>query len=214
MTDFPIIETGRLILREFRTSDAQAVYDIFSRDAVTMHYVFEAMRSVDEARKLVKARIGAHAKGTGIRWAIVLRDQGDTVVGSCGYYSPNRAFHSVELGYDLHPQFWRRGIMTEALAAIFDFAFGDAFIFHLNRIEALTELDNEASIRLLTKLGFQEEGIRRQYGYWKDEYHDVRSFALLRSEWPPAPRVLGMARLWPDADAPQPPGSRRTPRTG
>jgi ribosomal-protein-alanine N-acetyltransferase len=185
MSDFPVLSTQRLILREFSPSDARAVYDIFSRDVVTMHYVFDAMRSLDEARKLVKTRIAAFAKGAGIRWGIALRDHGDTIVGSCGYYSPNRAFHSVELGYDLHPGFWRRGIMTEALTAIFDFAFSEAFIFHLNRIEALTELNNKASIRLLTKLGFQEEGIRREYGYWKDEYHDVRSFALLRQDWLP-----------------------------
>ncbi|MFC2015754.1 GNAT family N-acetyltransferase [Chloroflexota bacterium] len=185
MSDFPVLESQRLILREFRPSDAEAVFDIFSREAVTMHYVFAAMRSVGEARKLVKARAGAFSKGTGIRWAIALKDRANAVVGSCGYYSPNRAFHSVELGYDLHPEFWRRGIMTEALAAIFDFGFSDAFLFHLNRIEALTELDNAPSIQLLRKLGFKEEGIRREYGYWKDSYHDVRSFALLRPEWVP-----------------------------
>ena len=48
-------------------------------------------------------------------------------------------------------------------------------------------MDNEASIRLLNKLGFREEGIRRQYGYWKDEYHDVRSFALLKQDWCSSP---------------------------
>ena len=183
MSDFPILSTQRLLLREFKPSDARAVFDIFSRDAVTMHYVFDAMRSIDEAQKLVKTRIGAFEKGTGIRWAIARRGQSATVVGSCGFYSPNRAFHSVELGFDLHPDSWRRGIMTEALRAILDFAFSDAFEFYLNRIEALTEIHNDASIGLLTKLGFQEEGIRRQYGYWKDGYHDVRSFALLRQEW-------------------------------
>jgi ribosomal-protein-alanine N-acetyltransferase len=73
--------------------------------------------------------------------------------------------------------------MTEALTAMLDFCFGDRFFFPTNRVEALIDLGNVASRGLLEKLGFVEEGIRREYGYWKDRFHDVRAFALLRRDW-------------------------------
>jgi ribosomal-protein-alanine N-acetyltransferase len=180
---FPKLETNRLILREFRNNDVEAVYDIFSQDIVTEHYILETMKSFEPAEDLVRNRISLFEKWIGTRWAITLKGGSDRAIGSCGYYSPNTAFHSIEIGYDLHPDYWRQGFMTEALTAIISFCYGEDFLFHLNRIRALTEMDNIASKALLCKLGFVEEGILREYGYWKDQYHDVRVFSLLRRDW-------------------------------
>lgn len=102
-----------------------------------------------------------------MRWAIVLREQENRVIGSCGYYNLNEANRSVEIGYDLHPAHWRQGIMTEALRAAINYGFSNKFPFWLNRIEALTYVEHEASAGLLRKLGFQEEGIRREYGHFR-----------------------------------------------
>jgi len=180
---FPTLKTNRLILREFRNTDVKAVYDSFSRDIVTEHYILETMRSLEPAEELVRNRISLFEKRIGTRWAITLKGGGDRAIGSCGYYSPNKAFHSIEIGYDLHPDYWRQGFMTEALTAMISFCYGEDFPFHLNRIRALTEMGNIASIALLSKLGFVEEGVHREYGYWKDQYHDVRVFSLLRRDW-------------------------------
>ena len=72
--------------------------------------------------------------------------------------------------------------MSEALGAAINFGYSDDFFFFLNRIQALTNLDNFASGALLRKLGFQEEGILRQFGHWKGESHDLKVFSLLRDE--------------------------------
>jgi len=111
---FPTLKTNRLILREFRNTDVKAVYDSFSRDIVTEHYILETMRSLEPAEELVRNRISLFEKRIGTRWAITLKGGGDRAIGSCGYYSPNKAFHSIEIGYDLHPDYWRQGFMTEA----------------------------------------------------------------------------------------------------
>jgi ribosomal-protein-alanine N-acetyltransferase len=181
--EFPTLLTKRLMLREFRDSDAGSVFDIFSREEVTRYYNISPLQSVGRAEKLVKARANLYKDGVGVRWALVLKNQRDWVIGSCGYYYLKKGFRSAEIGFDLHPDYWRQGIMTEALTAMIDYGYSDRFFFRLNRIEALTELENKASIRLLKKLGFTEEGIRREYGYWKDTFHDLRSFSLLRRDW-------------------------------
>jgi ribosomal-protein-alanine N-acetyltransferase len=183
MDVFPILKTERLVLREFRLNDAPAVLDILSRDEVTRFLNISSLQSLERAERIVKARISLFADQRGLRWAIALRDKPDVVIGSCGFYYLNRAFHSCEIGYDLHLDYWRQGYMTEALTAILDFAYSDRFFFELNRIEALTYPYSEASIALLNKLGFVDEGLRRDYAYWEDQFHDLRCFSLLRRDW-------------------------------
>jgi ribosomal-protein-alanine N-acetyltransferase len=53
----------------------------------------------------------------------------------------------------------------------------------LNRIEALVYVENEASIRLLERLGFQKEGLLRQYFRREEIYYDHWFLSLLRAEW-------------------------------
>jgi len=181
--DFPVLRTERLVLRDFEDSDAQAVFDIFSLDSVTKYVDSETMQSVEEAAKKITSRINLFKDGHGIRWGITLRGLGNTIIGSCGFYLLNRHWFSCEIGYELHPQYWRRDIMTEALTAIINFGYSDRFFFHLNRIQALTYEYSEPSIGLLKKLGFQEEGIRREYTYWKNHFQDLQCFSLLRRDW-------------------------------
>lgn len=183
MTTFPALETERLLLREFGPADVPAVFDIFSRDEVTRYHNVATMKALEEAEKLVEARSGLFARGLGMRWALVLK-RGDGAIGSIGYYNLDRANRSVEVGYDLHPDMWHKGIMTEALTAVIDYGFGGDFTYGLNRIEALTYVEHEASRRLLERLHFAEEGIRREYGWWKGGPHDLRCFSLLRRDWP------------------------------
>jgi hypothetical protein len=72
--------------------------------------------------------------------------------------------------------------MTEALTALLEFGFET---LGLNRIEALVMPDNAASFALLNKLGFSEEGLLREYDYFKDEFQDLICFSLLRREFSP-----------------------------
>jgi ribosomal-protein-alanine N-acetyltransferase len=183
LNQFPTLNSNRLVLREFRRSDAQGVYEIFSQDIVTRHHNQETMKSIEEAERVVKIRTKAFKRRLGIRWAIVLRKCESDVIGSCGYYNLDKMNLSAEIGYDLHPDYWRQGIMSEALGAVIDYGFSDAFSFSLNRIQALTYVDHDASAGLLLKMGFQAEGIRREHGCWKGAFHDLRCFSLLRRDW-------------------------------
>lgn len=183
MAIFPVLETERLALREFQDSDTQAVFDIYSQDNVTKYVDSATMKSVEEAESKVRSRISLFKEEQGIRWGITLKDQRDTIIGSCGFYLLNRHWFSCEMGYELHPRYWRKGVMTEALTAIINFGYSDRFFFRLNRIQALTFTYSEPSIGLLTKLGFREEGIRRAYMYWENQFHDLCCFSLLQQDW-------------------------------
>lgn len=91
--------------------------------------------------------------------------------------------HAV-LGYDLLPEFWRQGYAAEAVRAIIVAGFSGALACGpLHRIQADTVPGNHASEALLRRLGFQEEGLRRDCGYWKNKFHDLKCFGLLRTEF-------------------------------
>jgi ribosomal-protein-alanine N-acetyltransferase len=85
------------------------------------------------------------------------------------------------IGYELARPFWRQGIMSEALTAILALGFGE---MGLNRIDAVVLPDNLASIRLLEKLGFCNEGLLREYENWGNKgFVDLCMLSLLKKTW-------------------------------
>jgi len=84
----------------------------------------------------------------------------------------------------LLPKYWRMGFTSEAVHSIVNAAFsGELPCGELNRIQGDTVTGNLASESLLLKVGFKEEGIRRQSGYWKNQFHDLKCFGLIKSEY-------------------------------
>ena len=61
-------------------------------------------------------------EGTGIRWGITLKDSGK-VIGSCGFLNMLPKHHRAEIGYELHQEYWGKGIASEALEAVIKYGF-------------------------------------------------------------------------------------------
>lgn len=177
--DFPILRTQRLLLREFSLEDVPAVFDILRREDVNTWLETDTLQSIAEVEARVKSRMGLFPDRMGVRWAITLLEKPAEVIGSCGYFHVRRGTQTFETGFELHPAFWRKGIMTEALQAMIPFAFSAYRPTPVHRMEALVIPENIASLRLLEKLGFECEGRRREFGYWKGRYQDVFLLALL-----------------------------------
>jgi methylmalonyl-CoA/ethylmalonyl-CoA epimerase len=180
---FPVLETDRLTLREFQMADVTAVFEMYARQDMNQWLEHEPMISILEADRRVRGRMGLFEKGWGVRWAIAFKNSPEKLIGSCGYFSVRIGTHTVEMGYEVQPDNWQQGIMTEALTAVLDYSFSTSALVPVHRIEALVDPENAASIRLLTKLGFSNEGLRRGFGYWKGAYRDVIMFAILSSDW-------------------------------
>ncbi len=176
---FPALDTERLHLRQSRLTDADAIFAVLSQEEVTRHYNLSPLTSVDQARAIVERRAAAFACQERIRWAIARRED-DGVIGSCGFVQWNRNDARAEIGYELAPEWQGRGLMREALTAMLAFGFGP---MQLNRVEALVVPGNAPSRHLLLRLGFQQEGLLRQHGFWKGQFHDLHLFSLLKKDW-------------------------------
>lgn len=176
---FPTLSTERLVLRQTTADDVDSIYSMFSSAEVVEFYDTEAMKERSEAEEVIARHQKMFESKRGIRWGIALRDSG-ALIGTCGFSGKIDAYSSAHLGYDLARPHWGNGIMVEALRAVFAYGFDH---YALNRIQATTNLDSVRSIATLNRMGFKEEGILRQYGFWKGQFHDVRCFSLLRSDW-------------------------------
>lgn len=106
------------------------------------------------------------------------------------------SMHSAHLGYWIDRRFAGRGIMPTAVGLVTDHCFAEV---GLHRVEVNIRPENTASRRVVEKLGFREEGIRRNFLHIAGAWHDHLSYALVRDEVP-----SGLLARWE--------AQRRTPR--
>jgi ribosomal-protein-alanine N-acetyltransferase len=191
--DFPELETERLLLRKIVPGDAPALFAIFSDDKVTRYYDLGTMTHLSQAETMVRRMEKRYKHGQALRWGIVRKEDG-AFLGTCGYHLQAVEF-KAEIGYELGRPFWHQGYMREALRAMLAYGFE---AMHLNRIEALVMPGNEPSARVLRKLGFREEGLLREFVFFKGRFYDMRFFALLRSEADDTLRVANPKDLTPE----------------
>lgn len=178
---FPTLYTPRLILREIKPSDADALLSIRGDIRVTRMNTGEPMKSLDESLDLITQMEQAYIDQKRLDWGIVLKDDPDRgLVGRCGYNYWLRRDRRASIGYDMAYAYWGSGYMTEAVRAMVTFGFEE---MGLNRIEADADVENYGSHRVLEKVGFRREGLQHEQ-YWEwDEFHDLVLFALLRKDF-------------------------------
>jgi ribosomal-protein-alanine N-acetyltransferase len=177
--EFPILETRRLSLREITPDDAGIIYEIFSDPAVTRYYDVETFTRKEQAERLIRWCANRFKYRDGIRWGIVHRPS-NRLIGTCGFHNWRKSHQKVEMGYELAVQYWGQSYATEAVREIVQFGFRH---LNFNRIEAWAMLENVASMHLLKKVGFSQEGVLREYGCWHGRFSDVMMYSILRKEW-------------------------------
>ncbi|MDZ8087838.1 MAG: GNAT family protein [Nostoc sp. DedQUE12b] len=173
LSSFPELETERLLLRETTLQDTEAIFAVFSDPGVTKFHDLDTFTSIKEAIAVIERRAKRFEQGDAIRWGIVHK-QNNILIGSCGF-RVNPQEHSAEVGYELASTFWRQGIMTEAVSTILQFGFQK---MGLRFVIAQVMLENIASKKLLEKLGFHSQGVKKQNGFFKGQYHDLEQFML------------------------------------
>ena len=178
LSQFPELETQNLILRQVNQSDSKDIFQNFSDKEVLKYHDLEAFTNIEQAKELIKRFYEKFHSQEMIRWGIAKKEN-NIIIGTCGFHNWVQKSFQAEIGYELTQAYWQKGIMTEALTAIINFGFEK---MELNRIAATVMLENNASMKLLEKLGFVEEGVLREYGFWKSEFHDLKMFALLKKE--------------------------------
>jgi [ribosomal protein S5]-alanine N-acetyltransferase len=178
--NFPILETQRLILRRITDDDTQAWFAVWNHPNVLRYLIdFETPPDKAEVKSIITWADDIFSRKTGMRWAITLKPD-DVMIGSCGFHLYDKSNRWAEIGYELHHDYWRKGIMSEAVSELLRFCFED---LQLHRVEANVTVGNQASAGLLGHLGFTLEGTWRDKVYWHEQFYDLWQFGLLEDEY-------------------------------
>lgn len=136
----------------------------------------EEFFSLEYQQEILQKEVRDRAENTAFRFYIKLTEQPDKIIGSIGLSNVVwGAFRSAFLGYKLDEQFINNGYMSQAVEMLVKFAFEQ---LRLHRIEANVMPRNTASLRVLEKNNFINEGTSKYYlninGIWEDHIHMVR----------------------------------------
>jgi RimJ/RimL family protein N-acetyltransferase len=176
--DFPELTTKRLRLRAPSPSDAAALVSVLGDPEVTRYHNMPTITTLTEAQSALERLEQRYAVRDTIRWAIEPVGHGE-MIGTVGLLRFDFEQRRAEVGYELARPWWGRGLAPEAVAAVIRYGFS---VLRLHRIEAGVLPGNDASVRVLQKLGFLEEGTRRDYLYFKGHFHSFRWFSLLETD--------------------------------
>ncbi len=145
-----ILETDRLILRELTTDDAAFILRLVNEPAWLRFIGDKGIKTLEAAEAYIlkgpRAMYGRFGFGL---WLVELKE-GQTPIGICGLIKRD-SLEDVDLGFAFLPAYWKRGYAYESACATMAFAKNK---FDLKRVVAVMSPDNDASHRLLTKLGF------------------------------------------------------------
>jgi ribosomal-protein-alanine N-acetyltransferase len=177
---FPTLTTLRLILREVTLRDAEDFFK-FASDPEGQKYDSDPpLREISEAVKVIEETRERFASKQAINWGVCFKED-DRTIGNIGLYFWGKAYYKTDLGYTVARPYWRQGIASEAIRALMQFGFET---LGLHRINVDTRMDNLASVRLMQKLGFRHEGVRRECIRNEDgTYQSWGLFGMLEDEY-------------------------------
>ena len=177
---FPELQTDRLLLREITQHDREDIFNSFSNKDVVRHYGQEAFTARVQAEALINFFSKSFRESKGMRWGIE-RKETPGLIGTVGFNALSPKHRRAEIGYEIHPDYWRKGYTSEAVRRVLHYGFNE---LGLTRIGAVVFTENDASNQLLTKLGFEREGVLRDYMYQNGIAHDTYVYSLLKNSLP------------------------------
>lgn len=173
------LNTQRLILREFRQNDFEAVQEYESNPET--HRFERAIPGNDAIQaQLDNALTGAHEDPrTHYCFAITLRPA-DVAIGRLSLSLNISDIREWEIGWTIHFNYWGNGYATEAAKRVLTFAFEE---LHAHRVVAFCNVLNAASTRVMSKIGMHQDGRLRETRWWNDGWQDEFVYAILDRDW-------------------------------
>lgn len=169
------LKTERLILRRFRETDAESIFNSFVNDEGFLYYANKEPRSLEQEKASLHGIEEKYSSPEYYNWLITLTD--GTVIGAVNLNVENYN-ESLEFNYAVDRPHQNSGYMTEALNAVKAYAVNR---LKVNRFFGGCEINNTASERVMEKCGLKYEGTLRNHLKLKDGYHDMKVYSLIRA---------------------------------
>jgi ribosomal-protein-serine acetyltransferase len=172
----------RLHLRPLADGDAEPIYALIEADRrrLARWLPWAAAQTLAGTHEFVAESRAQEARDDGFQAALV-RD--GEIAGVAGYHRIDRRNRATSIGYWLAAAHEGEGLMTAAVRALVDHAFGP---LALHRVTIEAAVENRRSRAVPERLGFREEGVLRESELIGDRFLDGVLYATLAPEWPPA----------------------------
>ncbi len=174
---FPEIKTARLLLRKITKKDAPEILKLRSDENVMRYIDKEKTTTITQAEEFINGVIQSLNINAGITWAITLKEEPDILIGTIGYWRLIKEHYRAEIGYMLNPEYWKKGIMKEALLKVIDIGFNE---LKLHSIEAHINPANVASARILTSSGFVQEAYFKEDFFFNGTFGDTAIYSRIQ----------------------------------
>ncbi|HKS29828.1 MAG TPA: GNAT family N-acetyltransferase [Pyrinomonadaceae bacterium] len=150
-----VLETDRLILRRLSAEDAGFILRLLNEPSWLRFIGNKGVRTLEDARNyILKGPVEMYDRlGFGL-YLVELKEAG-LPIGICGLIKRD-SLKDVDIGFAFLPEFWGQGYAYESAAAVIEYGRN---ALGLERIVAITSVDNDSSIKLLEKLGLRFEGL-------------------------------------------------------
>ena len=176
-TPFPELKTGRLLLRKLEKTDANEMFFLRSNENVLRYIGREPAKTIAEAEGFISKINKAVDENESILWGIAFLNDPSIIIGTICIWNFKKENYRGEIGFILHPDHWRKGIMKEAINAVVDYGFT---VVGLHSIEALLDPENIASSSVLESTGFIKEGHLKESIYYNGNFRDESIYSRLK----------------------------------
>jgi RimJ/RimL family protein N-acetyltransferase len=151
-----LLQTGRLVLRQLTDDDAPFILTLLNEPSFLRYIGDKNVRSLADARAYIRTGPAASYERHGFGLCLVELNDSHTAIGMCGLLKRDE-LPDPDIGFAFLPDFWSKGFAFEAATAVLRDA---RERLKLPRVLAIVNPDNEASIKLLQKLGLRFERIK------------------------------------------------------
>ncbi len=175
-TEFPILRTERLLLRQFVDDDLENVFKGLSHPDIIKYYGV-SFQTLEATKEQMTYFADLEKNETGIWWAVCSADN-KIFYGAGGLNSLSKEHKKAEIGFWLISDFWGNGIMKEAMPLLCDYGFDN---LGLHRIEGFVESENKNCKNAMAKLDFQHEGTMKECEIKNGKFISLDIYAKLKS---------------------------------
>ncbi|HSZ52307.1 MAG TPA: GNAT family protein [Caulobacteraceae bacterium] len=177
--DLPI-RTERLLLRDFRFDDFEAVH-AYASDPEVVKFMPWGPNTEDDTHEFLKRVVAESATEPRGEYGLAIELSAERqVVGSIALHPVDLPNGTMMTGYCLRRDLWGRGLIFEGARALLGAGFGQ---LGLHRIFATCDVRNTGSWRVMEKLRMRREGLLRKDRLVHGEWRDTLVYAVLAEEW-------------------------------
>lgn len=178
-SDPPSLHSERLDLVKISPEHAVDMYEYSSDPDVTKYLTWSCHSSVKETERYIKLLQKKYTAGVFNDWGLIHKESGK-FIGTCGFTSFDHQNNTAEIGYVLAKPYWGNGFAAEAAKTVMEFGFEK---FGLDGYFAKCMEGNDASMRVMQKVGMSFEGIYKNGMFIKGSYKTIIVYNVTREKY-------------------------------